>query len=75
VISKYQNNLKFKSLPYEEVAMKTDSTLKEKRERWHESLAKDVYVEEAVNVLDDLKNTSSKGASTKLKKTKLLNLK
>ncbi len=72
VISKYQNNLKFKSLPYEEVAMKTDSTLKEKRERWHESLAKDVYVEEAVNVLDDLKNTSSKGASTKLKKDKTI---
>jgi carboxyl-terminal processing protease len=27
--------------------------LKEKRDRWH-GLAKDIYVEEALNVLDDL---------------------
>jgi carboxyl-terminal processing protease len=27
---------------------------KRKRDRWHESLAKDIYVEEALNVLDDL---------------------
>jgi carboxyl-terminal processing protease len=31
-----------------------DPTLKEKRETWHESLSKDIYVEEALNVLDDL---------------------
>jgi carboxyl-terminal processing protease len=31
-----------------------DSILKEKRDRWHESLSKDIYVEEALNVLDDL---------------------
>jgi carboxyl-terminal processing protease len=24
------------------------------RDRWHEGLAKDIYVEEALNVLDDL---------------------
>jgi len=29
--------------------------LREKRDRWHRELAKDVYVEEAVNVLQDLK--------------------
>jgi carboxyl-terminal processing protease len=28
--------------------------LKEKRDRWHGGLAKDIYVEEALNVLDDL---------------------
>lgn len=50
----YQNQLKFTSLPYESDVMKNDVTLKEKRERWHESLAKDIYVEEALNVLDDL---------------------
>lgn len=53
-IADYQNQLKFVSLPNEEEAMKTDVTLKEKRERWHESLSKDIYVEEAVNILDDL---------------------
>jgi carboxyl-terminal processing protease len=36
--------------------MKTDASLKEKRERWHESLSKDVYVEEALNILDDLQS-------------------
>ena len=50
----YKNNLKFTSLPYEMEAFTKDATLKEKRERWHESLSKDVYVEEALNVLEDL---------------------
>jgi carboxyl-terminal processing protease len=31
--------------------MAKDSILKEKRDRWHESLSKDIYVEEALNVL------------------------
>ena len=35
--------------------MQKDSILKEKRKRWHVSLSKDVYVEEALNVLNDLK--------------------
>lgn len=54
-ISEYRNNLSFASLPYEVELMAKDSVLKQKRDRWHESLAKDVYVEEAVNVLFDLK--------------------
>jgi carboxyl-terminal processing protease len=37
--------------------MEQDTVLKEKRKRWHESLAKDVYIEEALNVLNDLKMT------------------
>ncbi len=55
-ISDYQNVLKFMSLPYEEDAMKKDLSLKEKRDRWHETLSKDIYVEEAINILDDLQN-------------------
>ena len=50
----YKNNLKFTSLPHELDGMSKDPVLKEKRERWHESLSKDIYVEEALNVLDDL---------------------
>ena len=50
----YKNNLKFTSLPYELDGLSKDPVLKEKRERWHESLAKDIYVEEALNILDDL---------------------
>ena len=50
----YKNQLNFTSLPYENEAMKTDLALKEKRVRWHESLSKDIYVDEALNVLGDL---------------------
>lgn len=50
----YKNNLTFASLPYEEAETAKDSVLKEKRDRWHESLSKDIYVQEAVNILDDL---------------------
>ncbi len=54
-ISEYQSNLIFESLPYEKELFKTDTILKEKRDRWHKSLSQDVYVEEAINVLEDLK--------------------
>ena len=72
-ISNYQNQLKFSSLPNEIEAMKTDITLKEKRERWHESLSKDIYVEEAINILDDLqpKGIVKKNVSA-IKKDKLV---
>ena len=54
--------------------MKTDVSLKEKRERWHESLSKDIYVEEAINVLDDLqpKEIAKKAIENKLKKDKVV---
>ena len=51
----YKTNLTYKSLPYEEMLFKNDTVLEEKRNRWHKSLAKDVYMEEAINVLKDLK--------------------
>ena len=54
----YKNNLIFSSLPYELEEFSKDPVLKEKRERWHESLSKDVYVEEALNILDDLQTKS-----------------
>ena len=53
-ISDYQNNLKFTSLPNEIEEFTKDPVLKENRDRWHESLSKDIYIEEALNVLDDL---------------------
>lgn len=59
-IDKYNNNLKFESLPYEVALMETDSTLLEKRNRWHKNLEKDVYVEEAVFVLQDLMKVKNK---------------
>lgn len=56
-LSDYKTNLTFQSLPYEMNLMDKDSVLKQKRERWHASLSKDVYIEEALNVLNDLKMT------------------
>jgi carboxyl-terminal processing protease len=70
-ISDYDSQLKFNSLPYEQVLMNTDISLKEKRERWHEALEKDIYVEEALNVLGDLLPKSiQKSASTSVTKSK-----
>lgn len=54
-ISEYDNKLSYRSLPNEIALMTQDTTLREKRKRWHKSLAKDIYIEEAVNVLEDLK--------------------
>lgn len=58
-ISDYQTALSFKSLPYELSQFQKDTILKEKRDRWHTNLSKDVYVEEALNVLKDLGGISS----------------
>jgi carboxyl-terminal processing protease len=58
----YDSRLNFSSLTYERELFTQDSVLREKRNRWHKSLARDVYVEEAVNVLEDLKiNNFKKG--------------
>jgi carboxyl-terminal processing protease len=72
-ISQYKNSLKFSSLPHEILETSKDSVLKEKRDRWHESLAKDIYVEEALNVLDDLqtKVILKKASPSKIKKENL----
>lgn len=56
-LSEYQTDLTYNSLPYEIKLMDKDSVLMEKRNRWHKALARDVYVEEAINVLHDLKMT------------------
>lgn len=67
-ISDYDSQLTFKSLGYEQELFTQDPVLREKRDRWHQNLAKDVYVEEAINVLQDLKINnieSSKLASVK----------
>jgi carboxyl-terminal processing protease len=70
-ISEYDSQLKFNSLPYEQALMNTDISLKEKRERWHEALEKDIYVEEAINVLGDLlPKSAQKSASTSVTKSK-----
>lgn len=68
-IDEYDNHLTFESLPYETALMKQDTTLSEKRKRWHKNLSKDMYVEEAINVLEDLKlNNIKAGKVADIKK-------
>jgi carboxyl-terminal processing protease len=58
----YDSKLNFSSLQYEKELFTQDSVLRDKRDRWHKDLARDVYVEEAVNVLEDLKLNNFKKA-------------
>ncbi len=60
----YDNKLSYRSLADELVLMREDTTLVEKRKRWHKNLTKDVYVEEAISVLQDLKQASIKNGNT-----------
>lgn len=67
-ITDYKNELVFKAIPEDETLMSKDESFKEKRERWFESLAKDIYVEEALNVLDDLQTSPVIKGKVNLKK-------
>ncbi len=64
-IKDYTTNLTYLSLPYEEELFENDTILEEKRVRWHENLKKDVYIEEAIHLLEDMKlrNNKSKFAN------------
>ena len=54
-LNDYSMNYDFKSLPYELDLISKDSVLGLKRKRWHKSLNKDFYIDEALNVLSDLR--------------------
>jgi carboxyl-terminal processing protease len=53
-LKSYKNNLTFSSLPYEVAEFKSDTLLKDKRDRWHKELSKDPYVDESLNVIQDI---------------------
>uniref|UniRef100_UPI004047D668 carboxy terminal-processing peptidase n=1 Tax=Flavobacterium sp. TaxID=239 RepID=UPI004047D668 len=66
-ISEYNNKFQFQSLPDELALFENDTLLKQKRERWHEEMQKDVYIEETLNVIADIKLlTKGKSLSQKL---------
>jgi carboxyl-terminal processing protease len=73
-ITGYKNHLVFTSLPDEVELIKKDESLGQKRQDWHETLAKDAYVEEAINVLSDIKKPAvvSKSLNIKNRKDKLV---
>lgn len=54
VSDSYKTRLKVYSPAAELPKFKNDTILKERRKNWHESLEKDFYLEESVNVLKDI---------------------
>ncbi|WP_456420900.1 carboxy terminal-processing peptidase [Lutibacter sp.] len=54
-IGDYTTNLTYTSPQYEKTLLQNDSDLAEKREAWHKNLKNDIYIEEALNVLSELK--------------------
>jgi carboxyl-terminal processing protease len=54
-IDDYNNDLQFTSPKYEIPLMEADSVLAQKRERWHSDLSKDIYIDESINILEDLR--------------------
>lgn len=54
-IRDYTTDLTYNSPLYEQSLIKSDIDLADKREAWHKNLKKDIYIEEALNVLSELK--------------------
>ena len=59
-ISEYKSNLTFTSPLYEIPLMEADSVFTEKRVAWHKNMSKDIYLEEALTVLSELKIKNQK---------------
>ena len=57
-IFKFESDLNFASPKYELTLFKQDTVLKDKRFAWHKNLKKDIYMNEALNVLSELKMQS-----------------
>ncbi len=54
-IFKFESDLTFNSPKYEISLFQQDTVLKDKRLAWHKNLKKDIYMDEALNVLSELK--------------------
>ena len=68
-INKFKSDLVFNALPHELTKMGEDSLFKEKRTRWFESLSKDIYVQEALYVLEDLSQVKKNNTPKKTSKS------
>ncbi len=55
----YKNELTFNSPRYEIPLIEKDTILAKKREIWHKNLKKDIYIEEALHVVSELKVNKS----------------
>ncbi|PHR71601.1 MAG: tail-specific protease [Lutibacter sp.] len=64
-LSKYETNLTFNSPLYESLLIEKDTVLGTNRIAWHKNLSKDVYIEEGLSVLGDLKLSNQKYQTVK----------
>ena len=53
-LNEFSNTLSFYPTSTDLDKISKDSILFKKRERWEEALSKDIYVDEAINILKDL---------------------
>lgn len=54
-IKNYSSNLAYQSPQYEVPLLKNNEDLKDKRTAWHKNLKNDIYMQEAINVVSELK--------------------
>lgn len=54
-LEKYSNGLKFALYPEDLIREKKDEAYKKKSENWMKNLGKDIYLQEAVNVISEIK--------------------
>ena len=57
-LNEFNNKLSFYPTITDSEKISNDSILIKKRERWEESLSKDIYLDEAINILNDLKKAT-----------------
>lgn len=55
VLDKFNNGLKFAIYPNEIAREKTDEAFKKKTENWMKNLQKDIYLQEAANIISEMK--------------------
>src|SRR5690606_1550575 len=53
-LDKFSNNLNFVQFPDEAARMQKDEAFKKKSENWQKRLEKDVYLQEAVNIVSEM---------------------
>ncbi len=61
----YKNNLNFNSTLFEQELEKKDKNLYERRKEWHTELNSDIYIDEAINVLNDMKPSENSYVKSK----------
>ena len=71
-ITKYKNSLQINGLPSEADLMKKDASFAQKRKDWYEAISKDAYIDEAINVLSEIKSPLLLSKPLPSKKPKIL---